>query len=195
MLLAVVHPVGTARTHTSESNIRRRYTIPLIVGNDFDTASQKDGHARVRRAKIDANHRTGDRTGLICGGVQREEAHEEPLRHPPYQYCPVWMPVHARSGRMMEMHGITVIFWDQVLAQAPAGMKGETFEKDHRSRGLRFFNVGKWAKPAARRDIRRAALMTAPGAAVVVSTFSGRCTSVAWYHGKVYFRHGRSTSD
>ena len=39
-------------------------------------------------------------------------------------------------------------FYDQVLAQAPGGQKGEVFEQDRRSRGVRFFNVsvGKWAK-------------------------------------------------
>ena len=48
-------------------------------------------------------------------------------------------------------------FYDQVLAEAPAGEKGEVFEQDRRSRGMRFFNVGKWAKPAIRRGIQRAA--------------------------------------
>jgi hypothetical protein len=38
-------------------------------------------------------------------------------------------------------------FYDKVLAEAPAGEKGQTFEQDPRSRGMRFFNVGKWAKP------------------------------------------------
>ena len=100
MLLGVVHRVGATRKHTRESNIRRCHTIPLIVGNDLDTASLKDCHARVRRAKIDANHRTSDRTWLIRGGLQREEAHEEPLRHPPYQYCPVWiLSMRGRSSR------------------------------------------------------------------------------------------------
>eukprot|EP00966_Prymnesium_polylepis_P225156 5207428-Prymnesium_polylepis.1 len=44
-------------------------------------------------------------------------------------------------------------FYDQVLGSAPAGQKGEVFEQDRRSRGVRFFNAGKWAKPETRRGI------------------------------------------
>ena len=53
---------------------------------------------------------------------------------------------------------LQVLDWyDKAKAEGPAGGKGAYFEDDHRSRGLDFRHVGKWAKPAARRDIQRAA--------------------------------------
>ena len=50
----------------SESDIRRRRPLPLVVGYDLHTVFFPHSHARVGRAKIDSNSRANFFTAHCC---------------------------------------------------------------------------------------------------------------------------------